>query len=137
MDKKYLALIGLVIILISVILTLVLFQSLIQNETAKADSFELQIKDAIPSGASHIAFARIDNETLLNSSPFYSEMIGNCTNVSEMTFLSYINTYVKEESAPPPHHSTSILRVKNTFYLSVVREGFGSEGFTQVASCTP
>lgn len=123
MNKKYLALIGLVIVLISVILALVLSQSLIQNATVQADSLELQIRGMYPS----LSFIRIDNKTLVAESLLTR---ANVTDFSKTEFLSYISkTMYNPQSSGGIQSGGVLLRCENTFYF------YGLSNV--IASCTP
>lgn len=100
-----------------------------KNGTVKADSLELQIKDMAT-----VSFNRNDNETLVTST-LDSCKSANFTNVSESTFLSYINNYVNDDTA-----YIGVLRCENTFYLAVPNPQFLETHQSLdiiVASCTP
>lgn len=137
MNKKYLALIGLVIVLVSVISALILSQSLLQNSTAIADSFELRIKDMIQpnQGANQMetSFVRLDNKTLVEESFAFYEM-NNFTSISETEFLDYVFNTVFQADHSGYVYGLSVLRCQNTFYLIGDDAGVSPK---LIATCTP
>lgn len=108
MNRKYLALIG-VIIALSIIITAFLFQSFTvnnaTNSTAKADSFETQYLSG-----SQITFSNLNiyNNTIKGEALY---AIANYTKVSEQTFLNDLSD------------ASTVFRIENTFYLQLYRGG--------------
>lgn len=137
-NKKRLALIGVVTALIIIVGAVLFAQLLIQNSnttsspspslpstssqaqsltqddiaTLKADSFELRIRDAIgyTTGSTHDAFMRIDNTTKLAWVLGSSgiSLMNNDTVVSETTFLADLS----------PNFDNVVIRTGNTFYFN-------------------
>src|SRR5208282_6505879 len=111
MNRKYLALIG-VIIALSIIIAAFLFQSFtvnnVANATAKADSFEMQYLSG-----SQIALSNLNiyNNTIKAE---YQYELSNFTKVSELTFLNDLSG---------ANTANTVIRIENTFYLQLYRGG--------------
>jgi hypothetical protein len=131
MNRKYLALIG-VIIALSIIVAALLFQSFTVNNaanaTAKADSFEMELKDAL-SGDSVPTFTdyNLANSTMKAEAQYE---LANFTKVSETTFLNDLGISQGWESFASPY--IEIDRVYNTFYLYANEYGNGGGTTIQV-----
>lgn len=130
MNKKILALVTVIIVLVLIIGTMsfLLYQSTNNNETQKADSFELQIKDLIgaytsPANVNAPNFSVNDNATAM--AQFKATYSGNLTAVSETTFLADLNncmpTYALTNGL---YKSSSIIRTGNTFYLVTLNDNY-------------
>ncbi len=111
MNRKYLALIG-VIIALSIIITAFLFQSFsvnnAANATAKADSFEMQYLSGSQITLSNL---NIYNNTIKAE---YQYELSNFTKVSELTFLNDLSG---------ANTANTVIRIENTFYLQLYRGG--------------
>jgi hypothetical protein len=157
MNKKRLALIGVVAVLIIVVVTVVFAQTIIQNSntasspsssvtssssltqdeiaTLKADSLELEIKDLTVGYG--MTFTRIDNN-LYNATVIAqaTSIYTNYNSVSETAFLGDINNYVLNiYPINPLYFESSITRIGNTFYLKISSTGYPEYDIS--VSCTP
>jgi hypothetical protein len=131
MNRKYFALIG-VIIALSIITAAFLFQSFTVNNatnaTAKADSFEIQIKSDISDLNQGITFANLNVDDSNVQAEYESSVYQTCNvsladfaKVSETTFLNDIAANSTQ------NYYADILRLNNTFYLlryTALRETF-------------
>lgn len=129
MNKKIIIVV--VLALIATVLSVAFLQSYSNqdtiNATAKADSFELQIKDTIEKAQSKLPYTFVvnPNETeihyLLSTADF-----NVFANVSESTFLNYVNEsnnngngtllgWVRMDDNGIP---SGCIRIANTFYMS-------------------
>jgi hypothetical protein len=127
--KKAVTAFILVIVVVGSISALILSQSLLQNNTGIADSFELRIKDMIPPNQNKVAFVRLDNKTLVEES-FALYETKNLKGISEKEFLDLTNNYIRTifQSGYSSHY-LSVLRCQNTFYIITDNK--------VIASCTP
>jgi hypothetical protein len=136
MNRKYLALIG-VIIALSIIIAVFSFQSFIVNNatnpTAKADSFERQIKEI--HAPYTMEFGDLNQTQDNGLQGVYSNNI-NYTDVSEGAFLNYINNGWKQTGYWSDNSNAHVLicRVSNTFFAF----GVPINNYNVISmSCTP
>lgn len=132
MNRKYLALIA-VIIALSIIIIAFLFHSFsvnnAANATEKADSFEIQIKSDISDLNQGITFTNLNVYNNNTQAKYEKEVYQTCnisladfTKVSETTFLNDITA-----NSTQNYYIFNILRLNNTFYLlryTTLRETF-------------
>jgi hypothetical protein len=165
MNKKHLVLIAVVAVLIIVVVTVTFAQLLMQNSnkasspspsfpssstsqsltpdeiaTLKADSLELEVKDAFLNSGT-FPFERLNSN--IDGSAFVAQQIvqfANYTSVSQATFLNDISSYlIDKNNQLGVYGSLSLVRVDNTFYLSITRiPPSGTYSITAITvSCTP
>ncbi len=86
-----------------------------QNSTATADSFELQIRDMVPTDSSiALNFQRMNNQTLFKQ--VLADGKVSTTNISEKSFLDDVSNIVSQ-SYYETSCSFAVIRCENTFYL--------------------